>query len=487
MKTKILLTAILVLILSSGAFAFTPAPCVPNTECDCQIEFCTYEQFGDYVYREKVKDIFGLIGSAFGKSTMFDVYIYGSFPVEWRGRSVSRLDKTILGYGPVGKWVEEYNDLESVSGFHLYKAKVDPFFGWNKVRFPGGFTVPNYRPEGVIFSFGVSNADTPHISAIKANPVLEQKFKNACDAWRGKIEPWPCIGLFDVGELTIRRAITGKISPAAQVADIYITGPSSGNTIDASINAAAGTFTISPVEAGVAYKLTALAKQGSNYMDWAENVIVAADKDAQLNITLQPKPSATQSTGKGTLRIELVSENGAKIAGAVAYNILTNPDKVERADVLAEGLTKADLPAGNYKFVITPKEQKYVPNPQTIYSFSVNSNTTNTLKVTFNESGAPVNGAQPPAGAKTGTAYYRFNAEALVALKEKGISTNYNDLVSVMKVNDGAIKISVFNADGKDAIKFENVSSRVKYKVTFNFPGYKPILQEWEFEDGDIN
>ena len=136
MKTKILLLALSLLLLINGTLAFSPAPCVTTTGCDCESEFCTHPQLSDYTTGEKFKDLFGLLGSTFGKSTTFDVYLYGSFPTAYNGKHIRSSEASVLGFGYKNKRITEFKGLENVDGFHQYKVKVDPFWGWNKIKLP---------------------------------------------------------------------------------------------------------------------------------------------------------------------------------------------------------------------------------------------------------------------------------------------------------------------------------------------------------------
>ncbi len=481
MNLKILLVLLPLLLLACNTSAFTPAPCVTATECDCEIEFCTYWQADDYIRSEKVKDLIGGAISSTGLTTSSELYLYGSFPSSW-GKKVFKSNYSAHGFGYKGTEIHDYK-VEDVSGFHQYKVLFNREWGWNKATL-GGYTFPvPTNAKGIILTFSVNDPGVNHIGGIKASAALEKKFKDACDGWRGKVEPWPCIGLFEVGELTIRRKIFGTISPPSEVASIYIKGLS-GTSTYASINA--GNFEISPVEAGVTYKLAAIAKQGSAYLDWAEDVIVAIDKDLQKNITLQKNPTTAQGTGTGSLKIELVSEKGEGIAGTAAYNILTNPNKVETMDVPAEGATKTGLPAGNYKITITPKDGKYVPNPHTTYQFPVNSNVSNVLRVTFSESSAPVQPQQPSqqqpgtqVGVKGAVGFKFSNLQQLYdKAKADKHSYSFDTVVSSLKVKEklgGVASVAITKVNATDTVKVDSLMAGKAYTLYIELPDYNPM------------
>jgi hypothetical protein len=101
--------------------------------------------------------------------------------------------------------------------------------------------------------------------------------------------------------------------------------------------------------------------------------------------------------------------------------------------------------------------------------------------------GGVENNVVPPAGSKRGSFFYRFNGEAISILNEKGISTNYNDILSSMRVNQGAVSVSVVQIDGMETLKFSNVFSDTPYTVVFSFPGYNSITQTWTFSVGDLS
>ena len=57
MNLKFLTVLSLILFLSGSISAFTPAPCVTTTGCDCELEFCTRPQLTNYIIEEKIKDL----------------------------------------------------------------------------------------------------------------------------------------------------------------------------------------------------------------------------------------------------------------------------------------------------------------------------------------------------------------------------------------------------------------------------------------------